>query len=937
MFERTSTWVILGLFALVVFVAPASATLITDLWWFQSLGHDRVFWLITGATWGLGLAAGAFAWFAVWANVSTALRNTPRRPARLSSDLTDNPLGSVLSSAPPGVLGTLLGLLVALLVGGAAATWRDAAILAWYGGDFGFVDPVFGLDASFYTFVLPLVLDVRATLMALLVICTFASAGVYIARSGIKVELVEVDGEFQANGLTMAPEVRRHLGTLVAGWLLLMALGVVLHRFELLYDQRGLFAGPGYTELTATLPLLNLQTVMITLAAAAAFRAFERLSGGWAVLAIALTALPWALVGAWPATIQRFSVEPNELSREAPHIANHIEATRYAFSLDAVTERALSGENALTLEVLEKNHATINNVRLWDHEQLLDTFAQVQEIRTYYEFTDVDNDRYRIDGELRQVMLSPRELLPEALPAEARTWVNQKMTYTHGYGMALGPVNEVTDQGLPKLFIQDLPPAILKPELRIDRPELYFGEAMSAEVFVNTANPEFDHPRGDENVYTTYAGKGGVVLGGMRRLWFAMRFGSSELLFSNDITAESRVLLHRRVRTRIQQIAPFLHVDDDPYLVIADGRLVWIVDAYTSTNRFPYSELLPEFAEYGNYLRNSVKVTVDAYDGDVLFYRTNVADPIADAWSAALPDLFHPLSDMPATLRAHIRYPDTLFDLQARLYAKYHMDDIQVFYNQEDLWEIPQVDSERMKPYYTVMTLPGESSEEFVLMLPFNPQGKPNLAAWLTARSDGDAYGELRVYTFPKEKMVYGPGMVVARINQTDTISEKISLWNQQGSSAELGTLLVIPVEESLLYVQPLYLSSSSEGDAIPELKRVIVAYNDDIAMAANLEDGLAQLFGAPAEARVPRLDDGTASGAPIALDSTEAQLITRAKAEWVRAREAAAAGDWSSWGAAIEALGLAVEQLEASVAQPEPVPEPAAEPSPPEPTPPVP
>ncbi len=687
-----------------------------------------------------------------------------------------------------------------------------------------------------------------------------------------------------------------------------MALGVALSRFELLYAQRGLIAGPGYTETHATLPLLTLQAVLIAVAAGAAWRAVEKLSAGWAAIGALLMATGWALVAGYPAVVQRFSVEPNELTREAPHINDHIEATRFAFQLDGIAELPISGDSALTQADLDRNLATLNNVRLWDHEPLLATFAQVQEIRTYYEFVDVDNDRYVIDGELRQIMLSPRELPASSLPTEAKTWVNERMTYTHGYGMALGPVNEVTDQGLPVLFIQDLPPKITKPELAITRPEIYFGEAMRTEVFVKTKNPEFDHPKGDENVFTTYEGTGGVQLSGLGRLIFAMRFGSTELLFSNDITGESRVLLYRNILERVARVAPFLKIDNDPYLMIAEGRLVWMVDGYTTTSRFPYSRSIKGF---GNYIRNSVKITVDAYDGNIVFYRTDAPDPIADAWGAALPGLFVPMSEMPPAIRAHVRYPETLFDTQAELYATYHMNDHQVFYNREDQWEVPDVSGHRMEPYYTVMTLPGEDKEEFILMLPFNPSGKPNLAAWLVARSDGDAYGEMRVYKFPKEKMVYGPDMVVARINQTDTISEKMSLWNQQGSAVDLGTLLVIPVEESLLYVQPLYLKASSQSGAIPELKRVIVAYNNDIAMAPTLEEGLAQIFGAPAAAiPTPQPDDPDAPREPREpAPPATGDALEQARTHWSRAEAAAAAGDWVTWGEAIQALGEAIEE----------------------------
>ncbi len=901
--QPTPLWIALALLAAAMLLAPAAARFFTDLWWFRSLGLESVFWITTGAKWGLGLAGGLFGFLAVWTNVRTALRNTPGGPAPLPTDLTHNPVGQALSQVAPERLALGLSAVVALLLGATAAGWWTTALLAWHGGDFGYTDPIFGLDARVYTFVLPLVLDVRSALVALVVVCGLASAAAYLARGAVRVQLVEVEGQFVARGLTVLPEARRHLGSLVAAWLLLVALGIALSRFELLYSQRGLFAGPGYTDVHATLPLMTVQAVLVAGAAGAAWRAVEKASAGWAAAAAALVAIPWALVGLWPAAVQRFSVDPNELNREAPHIQDHIEATRFAFDLARVEERSLAGENRLDRAVLDRNLPTLRNVRLWDHEPLLATFAKVQEIRTYYEFVDVDNDRYVIDGELRQIMLSPRELPTSSLPAEARTWVNERMTYTHGYGMALGPVNEVTEQGLPVLFVQDLPPRISKPELRIDRPELYFGEAMRTEVFVRTKNPEFDYPRGDENVYGTYEGTGGVPLDPLARALFSVRFGSTDILFSHDITADSRVLMYRQILQRVRRIAPFLLLDDDPYLVIADGRLVWVVDAYTSSDHFPYSRRV---GGGWNYLRNSVKVTVDAYDGAVRFYRAPGADPVADGWVAALPDLFQPFDAMPASIRAHLRVPKTYFAIQADLYATYHMDDHQVFYNREDQWEVPRVEGDVMRPYYTVMTLPGEAEPEFILMLPFNPKGKPNLAAWMVARSDGEQYGGLRVYKFPKEKMVYGPGMIAGRINQTDVISEKVSLWNQQGSQVHYGTLLVIPVEESLLYVQPLYLKASSASEAIPELKRVIVAYQDDIAMAETLEGALAQIFEAPAPPPEPvePVEQGEAEAPPQEAGTA----LEQARWHWAQAKQAAADGDWEAWGRAIEALGRVIE-----------------------------
>ena len=629
----------------------------------------------------------------------------------------------------------------------------------------------------------------------------------------------------------------------------------------------------------------------------------------------ALALLGNGLSSVYPGLLQRFSVDPNELTREGPQIVDHIEATRYAFDLDRVVELPLSGEARLSRADIEANQATIENVRLWDHRPLLETFAQVQEIRTYYEFQSVDNDRYRIDGDLRQVMLSPRELPIRALPDQARTWVNETMTYTHGYGLTLGPVNEVTPQGLPTLWVKDLPPVVsYEDDLRIDNPSIYFGEAVHAPVLVDTENPEFDYPAGDENAYTTYAGQGGVPVGGAlwRGLW-AYRLGWTDLMFSADLKSTSRVLLYRNIVDRAEKVAPFLKFDTDPYMVIDQGRLLWVLDAYTATDHFPYATRVRGL---GNYLRNPVKVTVDAFDGSLTFYLLDPDEPIAKAWSQALPTLFTPGDQLPESLRSHLRVPIDLFTVQSHLFATYHMTDPQIFYNREDEWQVPTVADRRMSPYFTIMKLPGEGSEEFIQMLPFTPRSKNNLAAWMVARSDGEHYGELQVYKFPKDKMVYGPNMIVARINQDDAISEKMSLWNQQGSAVELGTLLVIPIEESLIYVQPLYLRA--ESGSIPELKRVIVAYENQIAMQPTLEEGLAQIFGARTAERIAeRADDRAREATPddprpaVDPDAPTAVLVQEAATAWRDAQDAASRGDWVRFGQAMDQLGQRIELLE--------------------------
>lgn len=909
---RASPTLVLVVLSLAFAAIRPIATLATDWLWFRSLGLESVFLVTTGARFGLGLGLGALSAALVASSTAQALRFTQGRS--VSRDLIDNPVGQVLARTPSSRVALVLGLLFGVLVAFEGATWWDEVLLALHGEAFGHEDPVLGFDAGFYVFTLPLLLHIRGALTWITLVAGGIAMAIYLLRGGIRVQLTELDGQLVARGLEIALPIRRHLATIAATLGVLTALGTWLGRYTHLYEQAGRFAGPGYADVHGTLPLAILQAVATAIASFVVYVAIERGRDGVAAVAVGVVGLFASIATAYPQLVQRFSVLPNELTREAPHLRAHIDATRVAFGLDAVEERSLPGVADLDWDDIVANQATVRNVRLWDHEPLLETFSQVQEIRTYYGFHEVDNDRYVIDGELRQIMLSPRELLASNLAPDAQTWVNRTMTYTHGYGLTLGPVDEVTPQGLPELFIQDLPPKIRYPtDLDIRRPELYFGEAMRDVVVVNTDNPEFDFPAGDQNQYATYAGTGGVPLGLAGRLLFALRLQSTELLFSGDVTPESRVLLYRQVSERVRRIAPFLRLDRDPYLVIDEGRLVWIIDAYTTSDRFPYSRAISK-ADRANYLRNAVKVTVDAYDGTVEVYRVDTDDPIAAAWDRAMPGLMRPLEEMPAGLRAHLRYPQDGFAIQSQLFATYHMEEPQIFYNREDQWAVATVGDSRMSPYYTVMKLPGEAREEFILMLPFTPASKDNLAAWMVARSDGDTYGMLRVYKFPKERMVYGPRMIVARINQDDRISEKLSLWNQQGSSVETGTLLVIPVDTSLLYVQPLYLRA--ESGSIPELKRVIVAYENRIAMQPTLDLALRELFAQPTApgpaAPGPAAPDPAAPDAEAGPEPSWQQLAKEAATHWDAAQDAARVGDWTGHGAALDQLGDTLERLRA-------------------------
>lgn len=571
----------------------------------------------------------------------------------------------------------------------------------------------------------------------------------------------------------------------------------------------------------------------------------------------------------------------------------------------------MSGDGTLTKESIAANAATIENIRLWDQQPLLDTFGQIQEIRTYYDFTSVDNDRYMINGKYRQVMLSARELNSESLPA--KSWINERLTFTHGYGVTLGPVNEVAPEGLPVLFIKNLPPES-NIDLEITEPSIYYGELSSDHVFVGTKAREFHYPKGEDNVYRAYEGRGGVPLGSFfRKLMFASRFRSFKIVLSEDLTAESRVLYHRNIMNRVATLAPFLSFDRDPYLVIADGRLFWMMDAYTWTRQYPYSTQAPGGV---NYIRNSVKAVIDAYHGTTTFYLVDTRDPIAATLDKVFPGMLRPFAEMPQALRAHVRYPEGIFSLQSSIFATYHMTNPAIFYNKEDQWEVPSIDvagaARPMEPYYTIMKLPGEGQAEFIQMLPFTPRRKDNLAAWMVARSDGEQYGRLAVFQFPKQKVVFGPRQVVARISQDQVISPQVTLWNQQGSEVIQGTLLVIPIEESLIYVRPLYLRAN--GGKIPELKRVIVAYQNQIAMDVSLEAALARIFGGTA-APATRRGDAPAQGAavPPPPDATIDALAVLARQHFDAATRAQREGDWAAYGEELKKLSAVLEQMTAT------------------------
>jgi uncharacterized membrane protein (UPF0182 family) len=889
--------------ALVLFVGlPRFAEIYTEWLWFGEVGFQGVFLksLVTKAVLGIAVFAAAFA--LLFANLRLAVRGPERSYTVFPGGGDIEPI--ILEQKHLGFLATGLATVVALFVAAIASSQWLVALQFLNGVPFGDADPIFGRDTAFYVFTLPFLDFTRYIGLAVVVLAFIGSTAAYVVTGQLSLT---------PEGLQVGTSPRQHLAMLIAIVFVLLTAGAYLDMPRTLMTPAGILHGASYVDDVIRLPSLFVLTIVAAGGAlAAAYAAMS--STVWPVGAAVAAYLVVLVGGGGVSTlVQQLIVTPDEQSKEAPYIVHNIAATRAAFDLNEIEERSVSGDALLTMSDIEDNAETINNVRLWDHQPLLDTFGQIQAIRTYYEFASVDNDRYVVDGEYRQTMLSARELNSDSLPN--RSWVNERLQYTHGFGVAMGPVNEVTQEGLPVLFLRDLPPRS-ETSLAVKQPSIYFGELSNDYVLINTNTDEFHYPEGEDNVSNRYDGAGGLELGNLfKRLLFSLRFRSYELMVSGQLNADSRVIFHRNISDRLEAIAPFLQYDSDPYLVIADDRLFWIRDAYTLTGNYPYSTPVTNGI---NYIRNSVKVVIDAYNGTTTFYLADPDDPIAATLSNVFPDFLQPLDSMPEELRSHLRYPEGIFTLQTTMYSTYHMTNPSVFYNREDQWEVPVVDNLQMEPYYTIMRLPGEEKAEFIQMLPFTPRGRNNMAAWMVARSDGAEYGKLMAFQFPKQKLVFGPSQIVNRINQDQEISPQFTLWNQQGSEVIHGTLLVIPIEEALLYIRPMYLRAS--GGRIPELKQVVVAYQNQIVMEATLDLALDRMFGG--EAPTPSASEPTALNADAAPDEPRTStapsdvepsspLAQQAQQHYAQALQAQRNGDWARYGDEIERLGAVLDQLQ--------------------------
>ncbi len=894
---RRWLWVLVGLAVLLAVAGTGLATFYTDFLWFKQVGYLSIFIRILTARASVGIAGTLLFFLITYLNLKTVLW---RRPSV-------NLVGGLVMPVPlslPRRTGRYVFLVSAIvgLLGGLAAYSQWHVILAFFNRTpFEILDPFFGKDAGFYIFSLPFIRLIHQHLWVAMSAATLVSGFAYFIFGELR---------FAPRRLVIDGRARTHLSILAVSLFLLKAWGYQINVWDLMYSPRGVAFGASYTDIHAQVPAFRLLMLVAVIGALVSlFGLFVR-NVKWVGYSVAgLIVLSLAVGYAYPSFMQQFTVSPNELAYELPFIEHNINFTRRAFNLDSITATQFAATEDLTLADIRADTDTIRNVRLWDYRVLKDTYTQVQEIRMYYKFNDVDVDRYTIDGEYKQVMLSPRELDIGSLPPEANTWINLHLKYTHGYGLVMSPVSQVTGA----FYFSDVPPKT-STDLRLERPEIYFGELTNQYIIVNTKEPEFNYPRGEGGDLepTFYRGQAGIGLGNIfTRLAFMLRFTDYQIMVSGAITPDSRLIMKRNIIERVSAIAPFFMYDRDPYLVVADGRLVWIIDGYTVSANYPYSQ--PEMQSRLNYIRNSVKVVVDAYDGDITFYQADNEDPIIRTYAKIFPDLMKPMSSMPPEIASHIRMPEDLFKIQTRVLLTYHMTDPNVYYNKEDYWELPMEiygqSEQAVEPYYVVLTLPGQTEPEYLLVTSFTPRGKPNMTAWLGARCDPAHYGQMILFVLPKDKLIPGPMQVESLIAQEPQIAQNMTLWGQVGSQVIRGNLLSIPIRDSLLYIEPLYIQA--ERVKIPELKRVLMYYGGRVVMGTTVDDALNQLFGAEV------------SGAPGELDKSVQTLTADAVRLWEDAQERLKTGDWAGYGKAVDELGRVLVDLEKAAAVPELTPEP--------------
>lgn len=955
---RTILAIVVALVVLALMLGGRVLGLYVDWLWFGEVGFRGVFW--TRIWWRvlIGVAAAALFFVIVAGNVELARRLAPSFRVTPAGDLLEPRSDRMRRWVGRG--GLAVSLVAAVIAGFAGAGRWETFLLYVKQASFGTADPIFGRDAAFYVFSLPMWQALQGFVFAALVAALAFAAIMHLVMGGIAVLPREPGAgrgpggrgagrDTAAGGASTSPFARvqqagtdlpqvelrlegravAHLSGILAAIFVVVGVGQLFRGWNLLFSTAGAVYGAGYADVHVRLPVTYVMMALAFIIAAALVWNIRRRHQWWPLVVVLWIVAVILLRGIVPAAVQSLVVNPNQLAKERTYLGHNLTATQEAYQLSNVTRTNLSPKTRLTADELDENQPTLRNVRLWDPNTLVTSYRQLQELRPYYSFLDADVDRYTVNGAYRQTMLSPRELNLDGLPEQAQTWVNRHITYTHGFGVAMSAVNQVTADGSPDFLVQDVPPRSVK-GLEIEQPRIYYGERGTDYTLVMTKDREFDYPGPDGDVYSRYTGTGGIPISPLlNRLAFAVRFGTIKFFTTSSLTSDSRIIFRNALQPRIKAAAPFLVLDQDPYMVIADGRLWWIQDAYTVTSRYPYST--PQSGV--NYLRNSVKVVVDAYNGTMKYYTFDDADPLLKTYAAAYPSLFTPGDQLPASLRDHLRYPEDLFNVQAEVYSTYHVSDADVLYNKGDQWAIPDnvslTGSGPMDAYYVIMRLPGAPKEEFLLMLPFVPNGRQNMISWLGARSDVPNYGKSLNYIFSKSYTVFGPGQVEATINQDPDISMQRTLWGQQGSQVIMGNLLVVPIGDSLLYVQPLYLQSTQTQ--LPQLKRVIVFYrapafaggdNDAeqiVVMRPTLAEALQAAFGEPlvsdeepssggAGTEEP---GGAATGGAAPLSAEARALIARASDEFDAGQAALRAGDFAEYGRQIEALEKTLRELQ--------------------------
>ncbi len=903
------------LVSIVITLIASLSTLYTDFLWFQALHIPSVFVTILSSKIGLFLLG--FVIFFLFSSLNLLI-------AKRYGDKATIPFGFTIG----------VSAIIAFFVGLTTSEAWFTVLQYIHKTTFGLADPILHKDVAFYMFSLPFLNSLWLFLFSIVII-TIGLVGMFYLQQFLKKLITQVPtidphtGMKSVNVSSSLPKLKKaaknHLSVLISLLFILTAVKYYLARYSVMYSKEGIVVGAGYVDVNIFLPVVKF-LMIFAIVIAVLFYVYifvigkkQKMKRRHILLYVLALYFAFAFIGQGviPSLVQNLRVDPNELTLEKPYIDNNIKFTRKAYNLDTIEERDYLANQDLQMSDIMQAKETIDNVRILDYRPLAQTYQQTQGIRLYYDLSNVDTDRYMIDGEYKQVMLAPRELNQKQIVDNAKTWVNLQMVYSHGFGTVMSLVNAVTPEGLPEYLIKDIPPVYTtnSSEIKITQPRIYYGTEDANYMLVNTKTAEFDYPAGSTNKYIHYDGIGGVPVHSLfKRLMFALRFGDIKLLLTSDLTEQSKIMFTRNIQQRVSKIAPFLMLDRDPYLVIADGKQYWIQDAYVTSSNYPYSEKI----QYDiNYIRNSVKVIIDAYNGDVKFYVMD-DEPLIETYKKIFPKLFIDRSEMPESLQKHLRYPEDLFRIQSMIFATYHMQDTNVFYNKEDAWQMPKEiygtgQQILMEPYYMVMNLPEEKKSEFVLMLPFTPLRKDNMVAWLAGRSDPPNYGKLLLYSFPKDKLVYGPSQIEAKIDQDSVISQQLTLWSQQGSRVTRGNLLVIPIKDSILYVEPLYIQS--EQGQLPELKRVIVSDGDSVIMEKTLTKALSVLFGTTDASQTSIYPETTGTESDESLETesnvSEQSAISQVNTYYQNILIAMKDNDWEAFGSNFEKLGDAIAVLE--------------------------